>query len=78
MLGILNFIYRFLMKKKLTHIFSCLSYVPFLSYVPLRQNFKSLCAKYLKKYLIQTFIFGILIVTGVDHLINLLELYLKF
>ena len=32
-----NFIYGFLMEKYLAHIFSCLSYLPFWSYVPLKK-----------------------------------------
>ena len=49
--GLWNFIYKFLMKKYLTHIFSCLSYAPFWSYVPLKTKFENLVCKISQKVL---------------------------
>ena len=47
------------------YFFSCPSYAPFLSYVPLKTKFENLVCKISRKYLARAFIFGILV--GADE-----------
>ena len=46
---VLKFLMHIPHEKKLTHIFSCLSYAPFLSYVPLKTKFENLVCKISQK-----------------------------